>query len=132
MNHEIKPGLSLTLTKKVLQDDTAARYGSGLVEVFATPAMIAFMEQTALRTILPFLPGGYNSVGTAVDIVHLKATPVDAEVTCTATVVSAEGRKIVFQVEVIDAEGMAGKGTHTRYIINTSEFMAKVSGKGGK
>jgi predicted thioesterase len=123
MEHTVKEGLTYTAIQKVMEKDTAAAYGSGLVEVFATPAMIALMENAALKAVLPDLPKGYNTVGFAVNIKHLKPTPVGMEVKCDATVTKVEGKKLTFQLEAYDEEGKIGEGTHVRYIIDSKKFM---------
>ncbi|MFP4525963.1 MAG: thioesterase family protein [Bacteroidales bacterium] len=120
---ELEVGILNTETKKVEYEDTASNYGSGLVEVFATPAMISLMENTALKTVLPYLEDGMNTVGFEVNIKHLKPTPVGQKVTCQTVLKEVKGKKLVFEVEAKDEEGTIGKGTHTRYIINTKEFM---------
>ncbi|MEA3505561.1 MAG: thioesterase family protein [Bacteroidota bacterium] len=119
----ITEGLSNTLETSVNEKDTAATYGSGLLEVYATPAMIAFMENTSLHVVQNKLPEGYNTVGTSVNIKHLKATPVGMKVTCKAKLISVNGSKLEFDLECHDEKGLIGKGTHKRYIINTEEFI---------
>jgi fluoroacetyl-CoA thioesterase len=127
MDFIIDQGISLTLEKTVKKDDTAAHYGSGLVEVFATPAMVAFMEQTALELAQPYLPEGYNTVGTDICVKHSKASPVGMKIRCKATLDRTEGKKLFYSVSVWDENGKVGDGTHTRYIINTEEFMKSLT-----
>ncbi|PLX10136.1 MAG: thioesterase [Marinilabiliales bacterium] len=126
MEIKCKPGHSLELSMQVEEKDTAAAYGSGMVKVFASPAMIAFMENTALKAVLDFLPQGYNTVGTAVNVSHIKATPVGMKVTCKAEIVKIEGRKLVYAVKAWDEEGLIGEGEHTRFIIDLERFMSKL------
>lgn len=123
MNFEIKPGITFTSEQKVTYNDTAAKYGSGLVEVFATPAMIALMENAALKSVLPFLDDDHHTVGFEVNIRHLKPTPIGMHVECTAELIEVDGKKLVFKLEARDEEGKIGEGTHTRYIINSKKFM---------
>lgn len=104
--------------------DTAKAYGSGLVEVFATPAMIALMENTAHSSVQPYLPEGQVTVGSEVNIRHLKATPLGATVYGTSELLQIEGRKLTFKIEAYDMQGLIGAGTHTRYIIDIERFMA--------
>ncbi len=125
MKKELEVGIKHTETKKVEYEDTASNYGSGMVEVFATPAMISLMENTALKIVLPYLEDGMNTVGFEVDIKHLKPTPVGQKVTCQAILKEVKGKKLVFEVEAKDEEGTIGKGIHTRYIINTEKFMSQ-------
>ncbi len=126
MDVKIKSGLYKEIQKTVEMKDTAAAYGSGLVEVFATPAMIALMENTAMQAVMNDLPEGYNTVGSEVNVLHLKATPVGGKVTCSAKLVEVKDRKLFFEVEAKDEEGRIGLGNHTRVIINTERFMAKL------
>jgi len=127
MEFNLKPGITYTAKQLVEQKDTALHYGSGLVEVFATPAMIALMENAALNTVLPYLGEEHNTVGFEVNIRHLKPTPVGMQVECTATLTEVDGKKLVFNVEAKDEEGKIGIGTHTRYIINTKKFMGNLT-----
>lgn len=118
----IKGEIQITVKK----EETAAAYGSGLVEVFATPAMIALMEKTCLQSVLKYLPEGINTVGTEVHIKHIKATPVGKKVHCFSVLQNIEGKKLVFSVEAFDEEGKIGEGTHTRYLIDVKSFMEKL------
>jgi len=107
-------------------ENTASRYGSGLVEVFATPAMIALMEKTCHESIAKYLPEGHGSVGANVNVNHVKPTPVGMKVQCESELEEVEGRKLVFKVTAWDEKGEIGSGMHTRYIIDTARFMAKL------
>ncbi len=126
-NLNIPNELEHVLTKMVMPEDTASRYGSGLLDVFATPAMIAFMEQTCHSAIQPYLSPGMSSVGTEVNIKHLKATAVGNVVRCIAQLQQTEGRKLVFSVKVFDSKGLIGAGTHSRFIIDIQKFISKLS-----
>ncbi len=108
---------------------TAAKYGSGGVEVLATPAMIALMEGAAFETVQSQLPEGYSSVGTRVDIEHLAATPLGMKVKAVAELQQVEGKKLIFSVEARDEKELVGRGTHERYIIQSDKFLARVESK---
>ncbi|WP_310599298.1 thioesterase family protein [Desulfobulbus sp.] len=110
----------------VTPETTAARYGSGLVEVFATPAMVALMEKTCLVSVLPFLPEGFGTVGIKVDIAHTRATPVGMKVTCESTLVEVDRRRLVFELVAHDEKGEIGRGRHERFVIDTAKFMEKL------
>jgi fluoroacetyl-CoA thioesterase len=107
-------------------EDTAACYGSGLVEVYATPAMVALMEKTCLRSVLPYLPEGHGTVGIKVDISHSKATPVGMQVVCESTLIAVDRRRLVFELVARDEKGEIGRGRHERFVIDTQKFMEKL------
>ena len=112
-----------TLNHTVAGTETAEFVGSGGLPVYSTPAMIAFMEKTAFE----FLAAeGLQSVGTKVDISHLRACKVGTELTATAELVRNEGRKYVFVVRVSDINGVIGEGTHERFVIDPERFMSKL------
>lgn len=123
---ELIIGSSYRAEKTVNPKDSAREYGSGMVDVFATPAMIALMEHTCLTLVSPALLKGQNTVGTNVNIQHMRATPLFKKVWCDATLLSTEGRKLLFKVEAFDEKGMIGSGTHTRYIIDEEKFLASL------
>lgn len=107
-------------------DKTATAFGSGTVEVFATPAMIALMEQTAMESIAGFLPAGFVTVGTEVNVKHIKATRTGESVVCRSKLIQIDGKKVVFEVEAFDKSGLIGKGTHKRYIVDKQMFIGNI------
>ena len=129
MLENLKTGISHVEEITVTYNQTAACYGSGLVEVFATPAMIALMEKTALNTVIQYLPEGFNTVGVEVNVKHFKATPMHMKVFCEARLEKIEGKKLYFSVMARDEQGPVGSGTHCRYVINTRDFIANIQKK---
>jgi len=125
MNSSILSGLSLKQTKVVTFEDTAAHYGSGFLEVFATPALLALMEHTSLLLVQQYMEPGFGTVGTTVNITHLKATPVGAKIECISTLTEIDGNSLTFNVVVSDETGKIGEGTHSRFIIDEKRFMKK-------
>jgi predicted thioesterase len=123
---DLQTGIEYKLSKTVSPADSAKAYGSGMVDVLATPAMIGFMEQTCLELVLPILEQGYNTVGIEVNIKHLKATPIGQQIECKARLLEIDGRILKFEVVVFDETGKAGEGNHTRAIVNIEKFMAKI------
>lgn len=122
-------GLSSIVETIVSEKDTAIVYGSGNVSVFATPAMIAVMENASMSAVDLHLDKGYTTVGTRIEINHTAATPVGMKVIVKAELVEIDGRRLVFKVEAHDEEGLIGKGIHERYIVNARKFMEKVEGR---
>ncbi len=116
-----KHEVSIVVTDKV----TAEEMRSGSLPVFATPSMVALMEQAASELCDKYIEEGFSTVGTALNIQHLAATAVGAEVKAVATVTSCDGRKITFDVEAFDNAGLIGKGTHERFSIKIDKFMLK-------
>lgn len=115
------------LAKKTVEEsDTASQYGSGLLPVFATPALIAFIENTAHRALNQYLTPELTSVGIHINIDHLKATKVGQEVVCEVKIVKTENRKIFFETWVWENNTLIGKGFHTRMIVDKIRFMDKI------
>ncbi len=127
MNTKIPQGIKHKTEKKVTPEDTAAHFGSGLIEVFATPAMIGMMENTAHLCVQPFLPEGSITLGIEINAKHIKATPVGMKVFCEVELISVEGKKLIFVINVWDEVGEIGTATHTRYIVDAKKFMEKLS-----
>ena len=119
----IKNEKSIVVTNEV----TASKVGSGLLPVYATPSMIALMEGTCAESVQPYLAAGEGTVGVAVDIKHIAATPVGMTVRCESLLKEVNGKKLVFEVNVYDEKGLVGTGIHKRAIINNEAFMARLS-----
>lgn len=122
MNHNIASGIKGISRKTVTENDTALAHGSGQVKVFATPAMIALMEKAANDSIQPHLEAGFVTVGTEVNIKHIKATKPNSEVWAEAELTSVEGKKLVFDLQAFDETGKIGFGSHTRYVVEEKNF----------
>lgn len=116
----------------VTPETTAANLGSGALEVFATPAMIALIEKAAWQSVQPLLEEGCGTVGTALRVRHLSATPVGMEVVAKTELREIDGRRLVFKVEVRDAKGVVGDGEHERFIVKNDSFLKKAKGKLGE
>jgi len=119
----LETGLMGEMTTTVVHENTAAHVGAGGVEVFATPMMIALMENAAWRAVADHLDEGYVTVGTLVHVRHLAATPLGQQVRATAKLIEIDGRRLVFQVEAYDEEKKIGEGQHERFIVNLDRFM---------
>ena len=107
------------------REDTAKEVGSGSLLVYATPCMTALMEGAACEAIEEALPEGKTTVGIALDIEHISATPVGLEVWAEAEVTEVSGKVISYTVTAFDEAGEIGKGTHKRVIVDTQKFLDK-------
>lgn len=114
--------------KEVLvnETNTAKAYGSGLIDVFATPAMIALMENTAHSSIQDFLPQGMVTVGIEINVKHIKATPIGKTVKCNSYLEKVDGKRLYFTIEAFDQEGKIGEANHIRYIVDALKFVEKL------
>ena len=113
----------------VTPDNTAQAAGSGLVPVFATPWMIALMENAAVRAVQGALASDEGTVGTRLDVTHDDATPIGMKVWAEAEVTAVEGRKLTFAVSAYDEAGKIGRGSHERFVIKTDKFLARAQAK---
>ncbi|GBF32126.1 dihydrolipoamide acyltransferase [Desulfocucumis palustris] len=122
-------GIKGEATDVVTDSNTAIAYGSGGVNVFATPAMIGLMEKAALTSVEPHLESGMTTVGTRVEVQHLAATPIGMKVTARSELIEAEGKRLLFRVEVLDEVEVVGRGTHERYVVPEQKFLSRAAGK---
>ncbi len=129
MEYNLRIGMKAEKTELVTNDNTAMKYGSGGVAVYATPAMVGLMEGTCLAAVDPHLPEGMATVGTSLNIKHLAATPVGMRVRAAAELTEIAGKKLSFTVKAYDDKELIGEGTHERYIINLEKFLQKNEAK---
>lgn len=122
-------GLKGKETVEVTAENTAKSVGSGMLAVFATPAMAALMEKTAAISVATYLGEGEGTVGISLNIRHLAATPVGLTVTCESELIEIDRKRLVFSLKVTDGVDVIGDGTHERFIINNEKFMAKAEAK---
>ena len=127
----IQPGLQGELRMTVEPVHTARHLGSGNVEVFATPEMVRLMERAAVAAVDHLLPEGYRTVGIALNVRHLAATPMGMEVVARTQLTGVHGHRLTFQVEVCDEAEKVGEGTHVRFIVDLAKFQAGVEEKRG-
>ena len=118
--------IEYTSKKVVTENDTAQNVGSGNLPVFATPMMIALMENAAMKAADQLLQEGESTVGSELNIKHLRPTAIGEEVSATAVLTTQEGRKLTFTVVATDKNRTIGEGTHIRYIVNIEKFMSKL------
>ena len=119
-------GLKYESTVVVSPSNTAATLGSGDMDVFATPAMVALMENAAMLAVAAHLPEGSATVGTQMNTSHIKASPLGATITASAELTEVEGRKLTFAVKAWDEKGPIGEGVHTRFVVDRERFLSKL------
>ena len=125
----LETGIKGTRNVTVNEENTAKAMGSGTLDVFATPALIALMEETCWRSVANELEEGCGTVGTLLEIKHTAPTPVGMKVTCESTLTEVDGRRLVFEVIARDAKGVVGEGKHERFVVQNEKFQVKANAK---
>lgn len=113
----------------VNENNIAKNLRSGELNVYATPSMIALMEEAAYKSIKNELEHGKGSVGTLMNVRHLSSTPVGMEVIAKGELIEVDRRRLVFKVEAFDERGKIGEGIHERFIIDNEDFQKKTDNK---
>ena len=126
---EITIGKEHTVSVTVTEQLLAKNVGSGTVEVYATPMMIALMEKASAECVQQFLTDEQTTVGTKINISHIAATPLGMKVEATATIIEVDKKKISFKIKAVDQVGIIGEGTHERFIVNQELFNQKAKNK---
>jgi predicted thioesterase len=130
MPEGLKPGLTGEVKVLVSDANTAEGFGNPGAKVYATPMLVALMEQASIAAIRPALLPGEGSVGTRVEMSHTAATPIGMTVTAKAELVEVAGKRLVFDVVASDEQEIVGKCRHERYIVsNMAAFLAKTAEK---
>ena len=127
--NNLTPGLSAELSIFVSEADTASRWGSGLVPVYSTPALVGLMEAAAVKALGDQLEPGQTTVGGHIDVHHLAATPVGMSVRARAVLTAHEGRRLTFQIEAWDEVEKIGEALHERFLIDTEKFVSRAAKK---
>ena len=122
----LEVGLKYQSRVVVSEDNTALKLGSGDMEVFATPAMIALMENAAMNAVASYLDAGTTTVGTMMKSSHIKASALGANITAEAELVAVEGRRLSFTVKAWDDRGVIGEGEHERFVVDRERFLSKL------
>ena len=119
-------GYSYTSTTVVNNNNTAKTLGSGDMDVFATPAMVALMENAAMLAVALKLEEGETTVGSMISTTHLKPSKVGNTISAIAELTAIEGRKLTFKISAYDGETLIGEGEHIRFIVNREKFLSKL------
>lgn len=125
----LQTGLKNRKEDVVTMENSASAVGSGLLNVYATPSMIALMEGCCHESVGPFLEDGDGTVGISLDIRHVAATPVGMKVFCESELTEVKGRVLVFSVKAYDEKGLIGEGVHERCIVNNEKFLQRANAK---
>ena len=125
----LKPGLRTEAGEVVSSQNVASIWGSGALDVYSTPAMIALMEKASVLAAAPFLPEGCSTVGTALDVKHIASSPIGARIRAEAVLTGVDGRKLSYEVRAWDDKELIGEGRHERFIIDNKRFMEKTEAK---
>ena len=126
---EITVGMRGEVFTTAEREDTAKEVGSGDLLVYSTPCMVALMEGAACEAIAEALSENQTTVGTALNIEHVSATPVGLDVRAEAEVTAVDGKVITFRVKAFDEAGEIGHGTHKRVIVNSQKFLERAYNK---
>jgi predicted thioesterase len=127
----LEPGAVHEVSRTVTPEVTADAMGNRGVMVFATPFVVALLEDAAGGMLVPTLPPGASTVGTSIEMRHLAATPVGMAVRARATLLETDGRRFLFQVEAWDAKDKIAEGRHERFLIpNLEKFLERAMKKG--
>lgn len=119
-------GLKYQSRVVVSEDNTALKLGSGDMEVFATPTMIALMENAAMSAVASSLDEGATTVGTMMRSSHIKPSSIGATITAEAELVAVDGRRLTFAVKAWDEQGVIGEGEHERFVVDRERFLSKL------
>lgn len=122
----LEVGLKYQSRVVVSEHNTALKLGSGDMEVFATPAMIALMENAAMNAVASHLDVGATTVGTMMKSSHIKASALGANIVAEAELVAIDGRRLCFAVKAWDDRGVIGEGEHERFIVDRERFLSKL------
>jgi fluoroacetyl-CoA thioesterase len=123
----VEVGMRISWQQRVEEDMTADRWGNTGVFVLATPHLVGLLEGTCVRAIRDALEPGWSTVGTHIDLRHLKATPVGDTLTLSAEVTGVDGRRVTFHITAEDSGGVAGDGTHERVLIDLARFLQRIA-----
>jgi predicted thioesterase len=128
----LKPGMLGEASIRVNRSNTASALGNEGVDVFATPFLVALMEEAARNAVEPHLPEGKITLGARIDLKHLAPSPLGFEIRASACLIEVKGPKLVFEVGVVDDAERVGEGRHVRFISSQESFSQMVRGKSSR
>jgi fluoroacetyl-CoA thioesterase len=122
-------GLIGEATRVVDRSSLASSVGSGGLDVFSTPSLIALIENAACEAVEGHIAVGQTTVGVRLDVRHIAPTPLGVEVRARAELIAIDSRKLIFRVEAFDPHEKIGEGTHERAIVDAARLLARASVK---
>jgi predicted thioesterase len=122
-------GLWAEVEHTVDDADSSSKWGSGLVPVFSTPALVGLMESAAVKALEGHMPPGQTTVGGHIDVHHLSATPMGMKVRAKAFLNTVERRRLVFRIQAWDEVELIGEADHERILVDEAKFLVKVQVK---
>jgi predicted thioesterase len=126
---ELRKGLKGEASVRVSRENTASALGNEGVDVFATPFMVALMEEAARNAVESQLPQGTITLGGRIDLKHLAPSPLGFEGTARAELKEIEGPKLTFEVEILDPMERVGEGVHVRFLAPQDAFLKRIHDK---
>lgn len=126
---KLSVGIKGVAVTQVTEHNTAIAMDSGDLPVFSTVAMTGLMERAAYQSVVPHLPEGQHTVGTALDIKHLSASPVGADIRVESELIEVDGKRLLFSVNAYDDAGPIGSGLHQRFIVEKEPFLQRTAQK---
>ena len=125
LHTKIKGYKEIIVTDKM----SAKSVKSGELDVFATPSLIALVEETAWNSVAQYLSSEQCTVGTKIEINHIAPTSIGVKVSCETELTEIDGRKLTFSVLVYDEVEKIAEGVHERFIVNKERFIQKSNNK---
>jgi fluoroacetyl-CoA thioesterase len=123
----LAPGLEAVVTHQITEADTAGALGSGDLAVLGTPALLALAERATVAAVATAVLPEATTVGTRVQLDHLRASPVGAVITVTARLAAVDGRALRFEVAAEDGDGtLIGHGEIRRVVVDRERFLARL------
>lgn len=122
----LEEGLTFKSKTTVTDALTAKALGSGDMDVLATPAMVALMENAAMMAVASELPEGMTTVGGHIETSHLRPSKIGAEIEAKAVLEKVDGKKLYFSVEATQDGNVIGQGKHLRFVVEREKFLSRL------
>ena len=129
---DLEVGLKGYAETMVDESNVASSVGSGLLDVFSTPSMIALMEKACKESVAPFLDEGQGTVGIRLEVDHLAATPIGQKVWVDSELSAGDKRILTVAVTAWSEKEKIGEGIHKRCVILNDRFLEKMKARYGE